>query len=388
LIDELVDGARQAAWPSIRQELGLTYIQIGLLHGIPAIVSGLFEPILGLLADVRRRRVLVLAGGALFALALFLTAASPGFWLLMLSFVLFYPASGGFVNLSQAELMDRDPARNDQNMARWTFAGSVGAALGPLALGAAAAVGSGWRGLYVGIGVLAMALLALSARVAFPAARRGGTPDGSVASPPVPSPEVPLTGVPPGLRESLRDALRSLRRGEVVRWLVLLEVANMMLDVFFGFLALYLVDVAGVSVPQAALAVTVWTVAEVVGNLLLIPLLERVSALGYLRGSAVLVAVLFPCFLLAGPFAARLVLLGLLGLLRAGWYAILQARLYSSLPGQSNVAIALGNVAGVAGALIPLGLGALAEAAGLRVAMWVLLASPLALIFGLPRRRR
>jgi FSR family fosmidomycin resistance protein-like MFS transporter len=161
-----------------------------------------------------------------------------------------------------------------------------------------------------------------------------------------------------------------------------------MLDVFFGFLALYFVDVAGVSVPRAALTVTVWTMTGVMGDFLLIPLLERMNGLRYLLGSAALAAVLFPAFLLIGPFAAKCVLVGLLGLLRAGWYAILQARLYSSLPGQSNIAIALGNVAGVAGALIPLGLGTLAEAAGLRAAMWVLLAAPLALIIGLPRGDR
>lgn len=295
----------------------------------------------------------------------------------MLSFVLFYPASGGFVTLSQAELMDRDPERNDQNMARWTFAGSVGAALGPLSLGAAASLGLGWRAVYALIGVIVAGLVILAARVAFPARA-------APAAPATPAPaEAPLS-----LREALRGALRSLKEWKVARWLVLLEFANLMLDVFFGFVALYFVDVARVTAAQAALAVTVWTVAEMAGDLLLIPLLERLSGLRYLRASAVLVAVLFPCFLLVGPYAAKLALVGLLALLRAGWYSILQARLYSALPGRSNIAIALTNVAGVAGALIPLGLGALAEAAGLRVAMWVLLAAPLALFVGLPRRDR
>ena len=52
-----------------------------------------------------------LLGGLLFAASLLLTAVSPGFWLLLASFILFYPASGAFVSLSQAELMDRDPVR-------------------------------------------------------------------------------------------------------------------------------------------------------------------------------------------------------------------------------------------------------------------------------------
>ena len=86
--------------------------------------------------------------------------------------------------------------------------------------------------------------------------------------------------------------------------------------------------------------------------------------------------------------AAKLALVALVGLLRSGWYAVLQARLYAALPGQSGLAVAVGTVAGSAAALIPVALGALAEAAGLRAAMWVLLAAPLALLVGLPRRTR
>jgi len=173
-----------------------------------------------------------------------------------------------------------------------------------------------------------------------------------------------------------------------VRWLALLELANLMLDVLFGYLALYLVEVAGLTPAMAAFGVTLWTGAEVIGDLLLIPLLDRVDGLRYLRISAATVAVLFPCFLLAGPFAIKLAIITAIGLLRAGWYAILQARLYQSLPGQSGVALALMNVAGLAGALIPLGIGALAEGAGLRTVMWVLMAGPIALLVGLPRGTR
>ena len=52
--------------------------------------------------------------------------------------------------------------------------------------------------------------------------------------------------------QSLAAALRALRRREVLRWLALLEAADLLLDVLFYFLALYLVDVAGWSVVEAA----------------------------------------------------------------------------------------------------------------------------------------
>jgi FSR family fosmidomycin resistance protein-like MFS transporter len=48
----------------------------------------------------------------------------------------------------------------------------------------------------------------------------------------------------------------------------------------------------------------------------------------------------------------------------------------------------VGNVFGLVGQLVPLGLGLAAEHFGLRAALWLLLAGPLALLVGLPRRGR
>ncbi len=377
LLDELAGGAREAAWPFLKGALGLSYLQIGFLLGLPALLSGVLEPLLGILADLGHRRLLVLAGDVVFCASLFLTAASGGFWVLLLSFVLFYPASGAFVNLSQAELMDRSPDRRDQNMARWTFAGSAGALVGPAALGGMAGIGLGWRGLYALIGAASAAALVISARVAFP------------RSSPVPAnPKARLSAEPFSLRTSVRAITGALRNTEVVRWLALLELANLMLDVLFGFLALYLVEVASLTPAEAALAVTAGAGAELLGDFLAIPLLEKVGGLAWLRLSAALAIGAYSGFLLAGPTAAKLLLIALVGLLRSGWYAVLQARLYASLPGQSGLAVAVGTVAGSVAALIPVGLGALAQAAGLRAAMWVLLAAPFALLVGLPRRKR
>lgn len=375
LLDELAGGAREAAWPFLRQDLGLSYVQIGLLIGLPAILSGFLDPLVGLLSDLGRRRLLVIGGGILFAVSLFLTAASGSFWVLLASFVIFYPASGAFVNLSQAELMDRQPDRRDQNMARWTLAGSAGALVGPLLLGGLAGAGVGWRGLYAAIGAASVAALFLAARVAFPAdapgARRGGER----------TQREPVT-----VRAVVRDVAHALANRHVVRWLILLELSNLMLDVLFGFLALYFVEVSRVTPAQAALAVAVWSGAQLLGDALVIPLLERVNGTVYLRLSAGAALIAWPGFLLAGPLALKLVLIAVVGLLRSGWYAVLTARLYDALPGRSGLAVGVGTVAASVGSLIPVALGALAEAAGLRAAMWILLAAPLALVIGLPRK--
>ena len=49
--------------------------------------------------------------------------------------------------------------------------------------------------------------------------------------------------------------------------------------------------------------------------------------------------------------------------------------------------MALASAFGIAGGMIPLGVGAFADRFGLGAAMWLLLAGPLALLIGLPRDR-
>jgi FSR family fosmidomycin resistance protein-like MFS transporter len=365
-LDEFVFGAREAAWPLIRTDLGLNYAEIGVLLGVPGFIASLIEPALGILGDLGRRRALILGGGVFFSLALFLFAGSPIFLVLLLASILLYPASGAFVSLSQATLMDLDPARHEQNMARWTFAGSVGVVAGPLALGAGAALGLGWRGLFAVLGGLSFLILLLAWSRPFP--------------PPHPDAE------PGTFRDGLGRALRALRRREVLRWLTLLQFSDLMLDILLGYLALYFVDVVRVSEVEAGLAVAVWTGVGLLGDFLLIPLLERVAGLRYLRVSTVVELLLFPAFLLAPGFVPKLVLLGLLGLFNAGWYAILQGQLYSAMPGQSGTVMTLSNIFGLAGALIPLALGLAAEQWGLGATLWVLILGPVALILGLPRR--
>lgn len=364
-LDEFVFGAREAAWPLIRDDLALTYAQVGILLSVPGIFANVVEPFLAVLGDVWRRRMIVLGGGAAFTLALALTAASGSFWALLLSFTLLYPASGAFVSLSQATLMDLDEARREHNMARWTLAGSIGVVLGPLALGLGASLALGWRGVMAAMAVLSLALLLLSVRMPYPDS----------------DPEVQFSAR--AVFAGLREAIASFGRPGVLRWLVLLEFSDLMLDVLLGFLALYLVDVGGATAAQAGVAVAVWTGAGLLGDFALIPLLERVPGMRYLRVSALLELVLFPAMLLAPDFVTKVALLGLLGFFNAGWYAILQAQLYAALPGRSGTALAVKNVTGIIASAVPLALGLVAQRWGLDVTMWLLLAGPVALVVGL-----
>lgn len=170
--------------------------------------------------------------------------------------------------------MDVEPNRQEQNMARWIFSGSLGVVAGPIALSTAATLNLGWRGLFVLFAGLTLIPPAVAYRFRLAIRQRGAARA--------------------GFKAGLVGTLPALRRGEVLRWLTLLEFSDLIPDELLGFLGLYFVDVVGATPAQAGMAV--WTGLGLLGNLLLIPLLERVPGLRYLRLSATVELGLFPAF--------------------------------------------------------------------------------------------
>jgi FSR family fosmidomycin resistance protein-like MFS transporter len=297
----------------------------------------------------------VVGGGLGFAAALLFAAAAPGFGLLLGAFLLLFPSSGAFVSLSQATLMDLDPATRERNMVRWNLAGSIGVTAGPLLFAATRS----WRWTFVGLALVALVLTVLVRRLQFDGRTRGG---------------------------GFRTALAALRRREVLRWLAVLELQDLGGDVLYGYLALYFVDVVRVSATTAALVVAVWTGADLVGNIVLLRVLRRVPGTTYVRATALAVAVLFPLFQLVGGLWPKLALIGLVGALHSGWYPVAKGRLYAELPGLSGTAMGISTVTGLLGSALPLAIGLLAERFGLHDAFWLVLLAPVALLIGVPRR--
>jgi FSR family fosmidomycin resistance protein-like MFS transporter len=332
------------------------------LLAVPGFIGSALDPLIGAAGDTSRRRALLVVGGWGFAISAALSAGAFGFWTLLAALVIGNPAVGAFVSLAQATLMDLAPAERERNMARWTLAGSFGYVCGPVLLAAALWLGIGWRAAIVG---LAMAAVPVTI-----AARRLPQAPGANGE---------------SLRASLGYALAALRRRDVLHRLAVLEAADLLGDVFHGFLALYLVDVARFDVSTAALGVGVWTGAALIGDALLLVVLRRFDGTRFVRWTALLTLACYPAFLLVAGTGAKLALAAALGLLNSGWYAIPKATLYRALEGRSGAAVAVGGLGGLAGSAVPLALGLVAGAVGLGPTMWVLLIAPLALIVGARR---
>jgi MFS transporter, FSR family, fosmidomycin resistance protein len=364
LVDELVDGTKSAAMPLIRHDLALSYVQIGLLAAIPLIAGSLIELPVGVLSGTgRRRRRVVLAGGLVFIAAVLGAGLARSFGMLLAAFVIFFPASGAFVSLSQSALMDADPQRRAQLMARWTLAGSVGAVAGPLLVAVVLVAGGSWR--------LAFLLVAAGAAVTWLAVAAAGSAAGGADEPAEPH---------DAGKAGLRDAAGIVRRSGALRWLALLEVSNLLQDVLTPFLAVYLVAVVHASPAVAALGVAVRLGAGLAGDAVLVALLDRRDGLRVLRVSVWAAGLLFAALLLVPGIGPKLVVIAALSVATAPWYPVMQSELYRSLPGRSGLAVSLTSAAGLAGGLGPLAVGLLAQRLGLSWALAVLAIVPVCML--------
>lgn len=369
--DELHYGIEGAVLPALRQDLSLSYAQTGLLLGLPALLGTLIEFVIMLLGDTRLRKGLIVGGGLAIVLATLLLASARSFPAALLAFIVAYPASGAFVTLSQATLMDLNPSREAQMMARWTLFGSVGNLIGPLLVAALFAAGLSWRWNYVYVAALALFL----ALMVLP--RRFPTPRQDVE-----------TGAPSSrseLRDLLPDLWRSIKNLALMRWFVLLDLSDLLLDVFVSYSALYFADVVGFTPAQVGLMMSALMGAGLVANVALIPLLEQVDGRRLVRVTAIAAGAAYAAWLLAPWAWAKIVLAIGVRLLTLGWYEVLQGEAYASLPGRSGTVMAINSVMGLLGGALVWFVGWFAEQAGLPAAMWLLLAGPLALILFLPK---
>jgi FSR family fosmidomycin resistance protein-like MFS transporter len=369
--DELNYGVGNAAMPAIRTDLGLSYIQVGLLLGLPGILNTFIEPIVLLLGDTHLRKSIMLGGGLMISLSLLAIAGSRSFPLVLMGMVISFPASGAFVSLSQATLMDLNPGREPNMMARWTLFGSVANLIGPLILAGGFALGLGWRWMFFVMAGLCLVLVGLTWVRNIPLHpkiehdRRSGQP----------------------LLHLLQGFWEGVRNPRLMRWMILLQLSDLLLDVLTGYLPLYFTDVAGFSLSQASLMLSVLMGASLISNVMLIPILERFSGRKVVRLSAGITSALYAFWLLAPWIWAKIGLIILIKLVTMGWYEVLQGEAFATVPGRSGTVMAIDSIVGLVGGGISFLIGWVAARMGLPAAMWILIAGPVSLALFVPDKK-
>ncbi len=399
-----MDGTKGAALPLIRADLHLSYPQLGLLIAAPLLAGGLLELPLGLVAGYgRRRNRLVLTGGLVLAASLLVVAFATSFPVLLAGLIVFFPASGAFVGLTQSALMDVDASGHQQRMAAWNLAGSAGAVGGPLLLAAVLTVGGTWRWAYLllaGLAVVALAVAAASGPARLTgneAATSDATSDATSGGADATSDAGGVGGAGAGGGDAgdedqrsvgIKEALRAVLDRDLVRWMILLQVIDLLLDVLTGYVGVYLVDVARVSPAEAAIAVAVRLGGMLAGDALFVPISRRVSGQAAITATAIAAGLLYPGFLLLPSLLAKVAALAVLSVVTACWYPVAQAGLYRSLPGRSGVAVFWSSAAGLIGAVGPLLVGLIAARVGLSLALGLLAVTPVVVLAVVPRAGR
>ncbi|HEY4033115.1 MAG TPA: MFS transporter [Ktedonobacteraceae bacterium] len=374
LLDECIAGLPLVALPLLRDYLGLTYQQIGLLFTVGS-GAALLEPIINVFSDQHPKRLWILGGLLLLVLSYVIAGSTPNYALLLLAFAISFPAIGIAVGLAQATLIDGNPAKSTDTMTRWTLLSSIGDILAPLIVTSLAGLHQGWPQVCWLAASLWASTFLVTAVLPFP--RRT-----------VQSSEQADETCDKDEESTWRMIGKAMRNPLLLRWGVLTLIPTMVDEVFLGFVALYLRDVLHASEVTIGLILAV----ALLGSLLGLVLLDRLTWLKRLASQA-------PHRLLAGMAGVVLagmllllsthniwlagVALGVISLGATGWYPIAQAQAYAQLPGRSGLVRAMTGLGEPFEMVLPAIVGFLASQFGLLAGLAVLGSAPLLILLAL-----
>jgi MFS family permease len=369
LLDELISGFLFIGLPLVRDQLGLSYEQLGLLFTVGACSGMILDPILSLLSDRSSKRWWILAGFLGLTVGFALLGSVQNFALLLATFVLIFPADSAAVGLSEAALIDIAPNDSVRTMTRWTLLSSIGDLLSPLAVTAVLAIGLGWSGLcWVAAGLwLASSLLIWPQR--FP------SPTHFLAN----SEDTPTVAVLASLRQALHDPL-------LLRWAALSILPTMLDEVFLTFAILYLRDVLHASELVIGLTIGIQMTGTILGLVVVERLVGRVKPQRLLSCYALLTLIAVIGFLIIRSTWIAPFWLFLIGFGASGLYPIAKAEAYTRQPGHSGTVRAIINLGAPFEVALPGIAGLIAGRFGILASLAFLGLAPLLILILIPRR--
>lgn len=388
LLDEWTTGFLVVALPQLRNAVGLSYEQIGLLFTFGALTSLVFDPVLSVLSDHFPKRLPMLVGMVILAGCYVLAGFAGTFATLAVAFALLWPAVSTAVDLAQLMLIDLRPSASGHTMARWTLLSGVGDLLAPLTVAVFLALQLGWSalcllagGLWLGSALLnwlshsrSMPMTAEAADSRTPEAAEAAEDQADDGE------KLPLLAV---LRSALGNRL-------LLRWVLIGTMASMLDEIFLGFAGLALSDVRHVPAGLVSLAL----LANLIGSMLGLVLLERaLGRFGQRMGPrllpwyATVALVGMVGFLLAPWVPLAVAALFLVGLGASGWYPTAMAAAYDTQPGRPGLVRAVTTLGAPFETVLPGIVGVLAGRFGLPVGIAFLGLAPIVVLVTFPRRQ-
>ncbi|MGH3877627.1 MAG: MFS transporter [Actinophytocola sp.] len=357
--DETVAFLPYGAVESIREDVGISYLQAGLLLAVyPGI--GLLGTPLGVLVDYVSRRAMAVIGGIGYGVGLWLFAVAGNFATLFVAVVVMGLMGDALVRAVEVALVDVAGDKIEPALARSNLLASVGDLVGPLLLAGALATGLGWRGAFWIAGAMMVAYGVL------------------LATQPLPRP----TGADDEERRPWRTFLEVARDRRVLVAGLLVGLLVAFDETFVGFAVAFLTTDRGLSPAVATLAAG----GGMAGGLAAAAWASRTNRrrIG-LRPCAVLLLAGVVLLFVPNVVAAAVGTAAVGAAANLAWI-ILQAAYMTLRPGQAGTTSAVVDAVSNIGVLTPLAIGLVADHHGLTVAMvsYVLLA----LVFVVSTRRR
>jgi MFS transporter, FSR family, fosmidomycin resistance protein len=149
--------------PFVRAEYGVSYTEIGLAFAVFNVISAALQTPAGFLVDRLGARVLLVAGLVIGASAFIIVGLVDSFWMMVAMFALAGVGNTVYHPADYSLLSHHVPAdRIGQAFSVHTFAGMLGSAVAPASLLVMQNLW-GWRGAFIGAGVLGLATAAVLA---------------------------------------------------------------------------------------------------------------------------------------------------------------------------------------------------------------------------------
>src|SRR5450759_4468432 len=147
--------------PFVRAEYGVSYTEIGLALAAFNVVSTLLQTPVGFLVDWLGARVLLILGLMIGASAFVIVGLVDSFWVMVAMFALAGVGNTVYHPADYALLSHHvPPDRIGQAFSVHTFSGMLGSAVAPASLLMMQSVW-GWRGAFIGAGILGFAVAAI-----------------------------------------------------------------------------------------------------------------------------------------------------------------------------------------------------------------------------------
>jgi fucose permease len=362
LLIQMISAFPTIGLPLLRDQVSMSYSEVGLLFSVAAVSSMILEPVVNILSDLTHSKKYWVIGAMIVLSGAFLMAGlARSYAVLLLSFAMLYPAQDIADSAIQTALIDDEPGKSTRTLIRLAYFGNMGDFLAPVTVAVIAFFALGWSTLCLLAAVIWLGVVRLMLFQPFPVVTRAEEKD-------------ERSRVLAGLRIAARNPA-------LFCWVVMAIFPIMLDEVFRSFAGLYLKDTLQMETDEVEVLLAIETGSGFAGLLITEVLLSRGAPVRWmLFWSAAVAFVSMVGLLLTRQWEVAVVMLCLAGASSIAWFPLARAEVYHRLPGYSGTGRALLSLGAPVNAILPSAVGFIAGAYGIEAGLGFLTLAPLGIL--------